>query len=57
MNNQRFFQNHTGKSCGGAPSNTIMQTLVVLFNPKMAGGMGGGGQFDSPLWFFENCIF
>ena len=57
MNNQRFFQNHTGKSCGGAPSNTIMQTLLVLFNPKMAGGMGGGGQFDSPLWFFENCIF
>ena len=24
------------------------------FNRKTA---GGGGQFDPPLWFFENCIF
>ena len=33
---------------------TKIFACVDAFNRKTA---GGGGQFDPPLWFFENCIF
>ena len=34
-------------------------TSLISFNPKTAGREWGwgGGQFESPLWFFEKCIF